>query len=120
MPKKVLVVEDSDDVTFMMATYLESAGYEVIAAKDGFEAIEQALNHCPDIILMDIGLPNLDGLGAARIIKSTEHCTDIPIIAVTAFRDIRESAILAGCTDLVEKPVDLGHLEAVLGTHLGV
>ena len=97
MAKKVLVVEDNDDILYLMVFHLQTAGYEVLAARDGHEAVQQAKDHCPDIILMDVGLPQMDGLEATRLIKSTEHCIDTPVIALTAYRDLREKALAAGC-----------------------
>ena len=72
-----------------------------------------------DLILMDVGLPYIDGLEATKIIKATGRCKDTPVIAVTAFSGMRGRAFAAGCVDLVEKPLELSVLEGLMQVHLG-
>ncbi|MCA1589284.1 MAG: response regulator [Acidobacteria bacterium] len=118
MAKKVLVVEDYEDVRTMMTIMVQMYGYNVIEARHGLEAIERVKEHCPDLILMDIAMPLMDGLSAARVIKTFESCSQIPVIAVTAFKDMRDDAFEAGCVDVLEKPVEFSRLKSVLAAHL--
>lgn len=118
MMKSVLVVEDYDDIRTMMKIMVQMYGYNVIEARDGYEAIEKAKSQAPDLILMDIAMPLMDGLSAARIIKTLEDCEDIPVIAVTAYRNMRDEAFEAGCVEVIDKPVEFPHLKKVLEQHL--
>jgi two-component system cell cycle response regulator DivK len=115
--KTVLLVEDFSDSRFMMRQLLEMNGYKVVEAKDGREAVEFARRECPDLILMDLSLPEMDGLTATKLIRQLEGLCDTPIIALTAhdaeqFHDI---AMAAGCDEYVTKPVDFDLLEVVVG-----
>ncbi|HSU26338.1 MAG TPA: response regulator [Pyrinomonadaceae bacterium] len=118
MAKNVLVVEDYEDVRTMMKIMVQLYGYNVVEARDGVEAIEKVKQHCPDLILMDIAMPLMDGLSAARVIKTFEHCSKVPVIAVTAYHNMRDEAFEAGCVDVLEKPVEFPHLKQVLASHL--
>jgi CheY-like chemotaxis protein len=118
MAKNVLVVEDYEDVRTMMKIMVQMYGYNVVEARDGIEAVEKVKEHCPDLILMDIAMPLMDGLSAARIIHTFEHCKKIPVIAVTAYRNMRDEAFDAGCVDVIEKPVEFPVLKEVLAAHL--
>ena len=118
MAKNVLVVEDYEDIRTMMKIMVQMYGYDVIEARDGVEAIEKVKEHCPDLILMDLAMPLMDGLSAARVIKTFEHCSKVPVIAVTAYRDMKEEALEAGCVEVIEKPVEFPHLKQVLAAHL--
>lgn len=102
----------------MMRFALEAFGYNVIDAAGPYDAIEKAEELRPDLILMDIGMPLLDGLSAAQLIGGRAGCENIPIIVLTAYRNIREQALAAGCVDVIYKPVDLDKLKALLATHL--
>lgn len=119
MAKKVLVVEDYEDAREMMRLMIEQHGYSVIEAAGAYEAIEKAVEYHPDLILMDIGLPLMDGLSTAAIINGTENLANVPIIAVTAYSDVRDQALKAGCTDVIYKPVELPALKRMLEEHLG-
>lgn len=120
MSRTVLIVEDYEDARMVMKFLLESYGYNVIEAADGIEAIETFKHHFPDLILMDISMPLMDGLTATKAIRKfegTEH--NIPIIAVTAYgQRFYQQAIEAGCTDLINKPVDFDSLEPILDHYL--
>lgn len=120
MPGVVLIVEDYDDTRTFMKFMLESYGYEVIEAADGLQAVESIKHHLPDLILMDISMPVMDGLTATKKIRKFKRGTEIPIIAVTAFGGgFYEEAIKAGCNDLISKPIDFDSLEPVLVKYLG-
>ena len=119
MTKKVLIVEDYEDTREFMKFLLESYGYQVIEAADGIEAVDRAKNQLPDLILMDISLPVVDGLTATRTIRQRSSKTQMPIIAVTAFgKSYHDKAIEAGCNDLIDKPVDFDVLEPILTYYL--
>lgn len=118
MGKTVMVVEDHDDSRAMMRIMIESYGYDVIEARDGAEAIEMARAEQPHLILMDVNMPNIDGLTAAGIIKSSNGLSKVPIIAVTAFTDFRDEAIAAGCSEVLRKPVEFPHLKNLIDVHI--
>jgi two-component system cell cycle response regulator DivK len=102
----VLVVEDYQDAREMYSEYLRYAGFRVAEASNGFEAIEQASTLVPDIILMDLALPRMDGWEATRRLKEDERTRHIPIVALTghALSGHAESASKAGCDAFVTKP----------------
>jgi CheY-like chemotaxis protein len=117
--KTVLLVEDFDDSRFMMRRLLEMDGYRVVEAKTGREAVEYAERECPDLILMDLSLPEVDGLTATKLIRRLERLCDTPIIALTAHdaAQFHEEAIEAGCNEYVTKPVDFDLLGSVIGRY---
>ncbi|MDQ3130445.1 MAG: response regulator [Acidobacteriota bacterium] len=119
MPKTVLIVEDYPDIRTMMKFLLQKFGYDVIEAADGNEAVESVKNNHPDLILMDLSLPNMDGLTATQIIRKVDGYGKIPIIAVTAYgNSYYRRAIEAGCDDLINKPLDFNNLEPILEQYL--
>jgi CheY-like chemotaxis protein len=118
MTKKILVVEDYEDARVLMRAMIEQQGHQVIEASGAYEAIAKAEEYHPDLIFMDIGLPLMDGLSTAGLIRQLEDLDRTPIIAVTGFHDIQEEADKAGLTGVLYKPVDLLELEAILEKHL--
>jgi CheY-like chemotaxis protein len=112
----VLVVEDFADNRFMMRRLLEMSGYRVLEAVDGKEAVDVAESSRPDLILMDLSLPRLDGLDATRRIRELDGLSRIPIVAVSAHdtNDFHSDALAAGCDEYVTKPIDFDELEALL------
>lgn len=106
--KKILVVEDNEKNFYMIKFLLEHKGYLIVRAKDGVEGVKLAAMEKPDLILMDIQLPLLDGYGATKQIKANKEISNTPIIAVTSFAMIgdREKALKAGCNGYIEKPID--------------
>ena len=112
----VLVVEDFADNRFMMRRLLEMSGYQVVEAVDGKEAIEMAESARPDLILMDLSLPRLDGLDATRRIRELDGLSRIPIVAVSAHdtNDFHADALAAGCNEYVTKPIDFDELDTLL------
>lgn len=117
----VLVVEDFADNRFMMRKLLEMSGYQVVEAVDGKEAVEVAESARPDLILMDLSLPRLDGLDATRRIRELEGLRRVPIVAVSAHdtNDFHADALAAGCNEYVTKPIDFDELDALVKKLLG-
>jgi len=115
-PPTVMVVEDFEDNRFMMRRLLEMSGYRVLEAVNGEEAVELAHKERPQLILMDLSLPQLDGLAATRRIRQYPDMKDVPIVAVSAHdtADFHADALAAGCNDYVTKPIDFDQLEALL------
>jgi CheY-like chemotaxis protein len=111
MPK-ILLVEDNEANRDMLARRLERRGYQVAVAVDGGAGVAMALSEAPDLILMDMSLPTLDGWEATRQLKSSPTTGSIPIIALTAhaMSGDRERALESGCDDYDTKPVDLNRL----------
>jgi len=109
---KILYVEDNDDNIYMLERRLKRAGYTVLIARDGAEGVAMALAELPDLILMDMGLPVVDGWEATRRIKASPQAKHIPVIALTAnaMKGDREQALAAGCDDFDTKPVELPRL----------
>ena len=119
MQKKVLLVEDVEDSRVMMRIMIEKhGGVSVIEAAGAYEAIEKAEEYQPDLILMDIGLPLLDGLSTATLIRRLKDLDNTPIVAVTAYRDILDQAKKAGCSVVLYKPVEQPALAEMLSKHL--
>lgn len=114
--KTVLVVEDFEDNRFMMRRLLEMSGYRVIEAVNGQEAVDKACAERPDLILMDLSLPHLDGLAATRRIRAYDGLGKVPIVAVSAHdtADFHADALAAGCNEYVTKPIDFDQLEHLL------
>lgn len=118
----VLVVEDYQDAREMYSEYLRFSGFDVIEAANGFEAIEQATAEMPDIILMDLALPRMDGWEATRRLKADARTKDIPIVALTghALPGFSDSAQKAGCDSFVTKPclpdALVAEIQRMLGT----
>jgi len=110
----ILLVEDSDDSRHVLKLSLEANGYHVLEAHNGREAVEAARERCPDLILMDLNMPEMDGLSATKFIRECrEPCQDVPIVAITAFDvyGMREAALEAGCNDYITKPIDFDLLD---------
>lgn len=104
----ILVIEDNEQNMYMMQFLLEKSGYTVFKAFTGMEGITLAQEHIPDIILLDIQLPEMDGYAVAGELRSIPRISDIPIIAVTSYAMAgdREKIIAAGATDYIEKPIN--------------
>jgi CheY-like chemotaxis protein len=113
---RVLLVEDSEDNRLMMKRLVEMSGYEVIEAVNGQEAVEIAQITVPDLILMDLSLPKVDGLAATRCIRRMPALKSVPIIVISAHdtADFHSEALASGCNEYVTKPIDFGQLELLL------
>ncbi|NCC35625.1 MAG: response regulator [Chloroflexia bacterium] len=109
---KILLAEDMETNIMIISDYLESLGYAIITAPNGQEAIERAREHKPDLILMDIQMPVMDGLEATRRLRADARFTSVPIIALTALAmsGDRERCLEAGATDYISKPIKLKQL----------
>jgi two-component system cell cycle response regulator DivK len=112
----ILVVDDSEDVRNLYRLTLETAGYQVIQASDGKEAIRAAAVSDPDVILMDLNMPDVDGLVATAALRSIATLKHVPIVAMTAYPGTlpRQKALAAGCNAYLEKPFSLEGLTAIL------
>ena len=115
-PCTVLLVEDTEDNRFMMRRLLEMTGYRVIEAMNGEEAVKLAQSETPQLILMDLSLPVIDGLAATRLIRKLPEFKSTPIIAVSAHdsSDFQFEAIQAGCNSYITKPIDFNELEELI------
>jgi len=119
MRSKVLVVEDYDDSREFIKFLLEDSGFDVLEATNGYEAVEAVKKQVPDLILMDICMPGMDGLTAARRIREQKEFRKLPIIAITAQSEgVRGKVFEAGCNDVLSKPLDFDDLRPVLNRYL--
>ena len=112
----ILVVEDYDDMSLAMRLALERQGYHILEASDGEQAVEVAARERPEVILMDLSLPVMDGLKATERIRADPASRDTIIVAVTAHQeqDYRARALAAGCNAFVTKPIDFDWLKDLL------
>jgi len=119
MPK-ILIVEDNEANFYLMRFILENAGHETVIVNTGLDAVKAAQEEMPDLIIMDIQLPDINGLEATGKIRASKSNGKIPIIAITSFAmpGDKEKALEAGCTDYIEKPINpdtfLTEIEAYL------
>ena len=106
--KRILVVEDNEKNMYLIGFILRNNGYEVIEARTGEEGVELAKKEKPDLIIMDIQLPGIDGLETTRRIRESEADGGLPIVALTSYAMTgdREKALNAGCTGYLEKPIN--------------
>ncbi len=123
MNKKILIVEDSLDMVYILQSQVKALGYSSVVAANGKQAVELAADQHPDLILLDIMMPVMDGLQATRLIRQNPRTSAIPILAVTAriaLQD-REECLQNGCSDYLPKPFTLEQLreriENLLGQH---
>ena len=116
MKDKILVVEDNDRNRKLVRIILQAKGYELMEASTGEDAIRQLKNAKPDLILLDIQLPKMDGLKLTKIIRDSEETRDIPIIAITAYamKGDRERILDAGFNEYISKPIDTRQLPVIV------
>ena len=109
---RILVIEDNPDNRTLIIDLISTLDYQVLEARDGVEGVETALEEIPDLILMDLSLPQKDGWEATRELKANSSTADIPIIALTAHAMMgdRERALEVGCDDYVTKPINMMEL----------
>ena len=112
----ILLVEDTEDNRQMMKKLLEMSGYVVLEATNGEEAVQVTSAKSPELILMDLSLPVIDGLAATRLIRNLPNGNDLPIIAVSAHdtADFHADALAAGCDAYITKPIDYPELEEIV------
>jgi CheY-like chemotaxis protein len=103
----VLIAEDHEDSRDALRTLLDAFGYRVVEAENGRQAVERALAERPDLIVMDMMMPHVDGFQATREIRAAEGLQGVPIVALTAMEGARERVLQAGCDDMVAKPLDV-------------
>ena len=117
----ILIAEDSADSREMMQVLLETRGYQVIAANDGRHAVEVALNSRPDLVLLDLELPKLDGLSVTRNLRLHPNFKDVPIVILSGHDPsrFRQDALDAGCDDYLLKPIDFDSLHELLDRMIG-
>jgi CheY-like chemotaxis protein len=115
-PATILIVEDSKDIRNVLSFSLMKNGYKVVTAVNGREAIQAVMSERPDLILMDLNMPLMDGLAATEQIRTHEELRDVPILAVTAYDTygMKEAAEEAGCDGYIKKPIDLNRLDTIL------
>ncbi|MBC8028550.1 MAG: response regulator [Pyrinomonadaceae bacterium] len=115
-PRTVLVVDDFDDTRLLLRTWLKKKGFRVIEAENGKQAVAAAQSHNPDFIIMDVEMPQLDGLSATRQIRELNHNPRVPIVAVSAYGadEYRSQALEAGCDEYVSTPFDPEELEKLI------
>lgn len=108
----ILVVDDYSDNRHLLAAWLRAKGFKVVEAEDGKQGVLQANRSRPDLILMDLAMPELDGVEATRQIRERKAFARTPIFAITAFGtyDVRQDALAAGCNEVLSKPLDLESL----------
>lgn len=113
----IMVAEDFDDTRALLRRALETNGYEVVEAANGQEAVELVWKQCPDLILMDLNMPLMDGLAATEQIRQCkELCKDVTILAITAHDTygMKEAALEAGCDGYLTKPIDFDRLQQII------
>jgi CheY-like chemotaxis protein len=112
----ILVVDDSADNLAVISLYLQHQGYRVVTANNGEDAVTVATQMLPNVILMDINLPTLDGLGATRRIRETEALREVPVIAITAFgtEGFQRAAYDVGVSGYLTKPIDLDRMHQLI------
>jgi len=108
MKRTVLIIEDNEQNLYLATFLLERSGYKIEAARSGLEGIELASRIQPDLILLDIQLPQMDGYAVARALRQNPVLTEVPVVAVTSYAMVgdRERALEAGCNGYIEKPIN--------------
>jgi two-component system, cell cycle response regulator DivK len=119
MSKTVMIVEDYNDTRTLMKALVKWYGYNVIEAADGYEAVEKSVQYHPDLILMDLALPVMDGVTATKLIREIEGFDKVSIVALTAFSNTSfDKAIEAGFDNVLIKPLHYENLEPILHQYL--
>ena len=115
-----MVVEDYDDTRLLIRQKLESKGYRVVEAINGQEAVDLSHSERPDLILMDLDLPILDGIAATQHIRQQSEMNEVPIVAITAYpmSYTRVKAFAKGCNEYLAKPIDFDELEELLNRYV--
>ena len=121
MAKTIMIVEDNELNMKLFNDLVQSKGYQTIQTRNGMDALELARNHQPDLILIDIQLPEVSGLTVAQWLKEGEDTASIPIIAVTAFamKGDEERILNSGCDGYIAKPISVPHFLATIEKYIG-
>jgi two-component system, cell cycle response regulator DivK len=121
MPKSVMIVEDNELNMKLFNDLLESRGYNVIQTRNGMEALDLARAHMPDLILMDIQLPEVSGLVVTKWLKDDDQLAHIPVVAVTAFamKGDEERILQGGCEGYISKPISVSHFLETIAQYIG-
>lgn len=107
MPQRILIVEDTADTRELLAFILTKHGFDVLEAENGYQGLKIARNEPPDLIVMDMSMPVMDGIFTTQLLKSYENTKDIPVIALTAFDNYyHDRALQAGCEEVLTKPIE--------------
>ena len=114
----VLIADDDDDTRVMFRTLLGTKGYRVVEASDGEEVIEVTLRENPGLVLLDLGLPLMNGLNVIRRLRNDLHVIDIPVVVITGYDKHFDTAVAAGCDDYLIKPIDFGRLDSILNYYV--
>lgn len=116
--RTILIVDDFDDTRLLLRTWLQKKGYRIVEAEDGRQAVELAESERPDLIIMDVEMPLLDGLAATRQIRELPNARRIPIVVVSAYgaAQFRDAALDAGCDEYLSTPFEPDELEHVIRT----
>jgi len=119
--RTIMIVEDYDDTRYLLKRLLESKGYRVLEAVNGQEAVEIAQTEHPDLILMDLDLPILDGIEATQHLRQQSATKSVPIVAVTAYpmSYTHVKAFAKGCNEYLSKPIDFDELDKLLTRYVG-
>ena len=117
----ILVIEDYTDSRTLLSSLLRAKGYKVVEARDGKEGLLQANRVTPDLILMDLAMPEMDGVEATRQLRLRHTLSRTPIFAISAYAtaDVEQDAMAAGCAEIFAKPLDIGSLLGKIRTTLG-
>lgn len=120
MPRKILIVEDNEDSRELVVKVLRNKGFDTVEAADGEEAIDKAIKEKPELILLDISIPKMDGYEVARRLKSLEEFSETPIVALTAhaMKGDREKVIAAGFEGYISKPINVRELPEQVRSYL--
>jgi two-component system, cell cycle response regulator DivK len=120
MKAKILCIEDNVANLYLVTFLLKSKGYDVLQARDAQEGIDTAIRDKPDLILLDIQLPSMDGYAVARMLRTNPDLLMVPIVAVTSYAMVgdREKALSSGCSDFIEKPINPDTFLAQVEEHL--
>ena len=113
---RFLVVDDFDDTRLLLKSWLEKKGFNVVEAENGNQAVSAAQEVRPDLIIMDIEMPELDGLAATRKLRTIKELGNVPVLAVSAYgaQEFRAAALAAGCSEYVSTPFEPDNLERVI------
>ena len=119
MPKKVLIIEDTFDIGDSLKLLIEHEGYEAVVARSGYEGFEKAAEEDPDLILMDVHLPDINGIDLTRKLRAQPHTSEVPILCVSSYTyNIEDEVLSAGCNEVFSKSSFMTSFAATLKKYL--